>query len=237
MTARPRIVIATPDRAECELIAGWLLAEGFEPVRAVTLHEAADEIQARSFDLLVVDLSFAFRGGLHAISRGRTRSPHTPSLIIGDSQQASHAAADRHHTMYLERPIDRGALVCMVSMVIMENRPVRRSPRKRVPRLEAMLDGLTCALVEVSPEGLRLEIPRGRSASPPYFNLRVPMIGVSLTVQRIWTSISSDAAGNQVNFCGGAIADNPPRATAAWRTFVDALPVTGGRPSAIVQVG
>ncbi len=237
MTGRPRIVIATPDRAECEVLADWLAADGFEPVRTVNLRAAADEIQARTFDLLVVDHVFAFRGGLHAVSRGRTRNPQTPTLIIGEADEAAHAIAERHNTTYVERPIDRAALMCMVSMVIMENRPARRSVRKPVPRLQAVVDGVMSRILDISNEGLRLEIPRSRrSASPPYFNVRVPIIGVALTIQRVWTSIPADASRGDVGFCGGALSDNPQRASELWRKFVDAVPANGGVGSGIVHI-
>jgi CheY-like chemotaxis protein len=236
MTGRPRIVIATPDRAECEVLAEWLASEGLEPVRAVNLRAAAEEIQAHTFDLLVADYVFAFRGGLHAVSRGHTRSPHTPSLIVGEPDAVARAVAERHHTTYLERPVDRASIVCMVSMVIMENRPVRRSVRKAVPRLEAIVDGIASRILDVSNEGLRLEIPRSRrSASPPYFNVRIPLVGVSLTIQRVWTSVAADVS-RDVGFCGGALADNPQRAGDVWRGFVDALPTDSGPGSRIVQI-
>ena len=234
MTGRPRIVIATPDRAECEVLAEWVVAEGFEPVRAVNLRAAADEIQAHAFDLLVADHVFAFRGGLHALGRGRTRNPRTPTIIIGQADEAARALAERHHTAYVERPVERAALVCMVSMVIMESRPARRSPRKAVRPLEAIVDGVRWRLLDVSNEGLRLAIPRERrSASPPYFNVRVPMIGVALTVQRVWTSIPSDSTATHV---GGVLAGNPAGASDAWRAFVDAVPVTGVVSSGIVHI-
>ena len=237
MTGRPRIVIATPDRAECEIVADWLAADGCEPVKAVNLRAAADEIQARTFDLLVADYVFAFRGGLHAVSRGHARNPQTPTLVLGDPSGAARALAERHHTTYVERPIDQASLVCMVSMLILENRPVRRSPRKGVRRLEAFVDGMRARLLDVSNEGLRLEMPRGgRSAAPPYFNVRVPVVGVALTIQRVWTSIASDPSRGEVGFCGGALTDTSQRAGEAWRAFVDALPADGGVRSGIVQI-
>jgi CheY-like chemotaxis protein len=235
MTGRPRIVIATPDRAECEVLADWLTADGYEPIRAVNLRAAADEIQSHSFDLLVADHAFAFRGGLHATSRGRTCNPHMPTVIIGESDQAARAVAARHHTMYIERPVERAAFVCMVSMVIMENRPIRRSMRKAVPGLEAMVDGVAFRVLDVSNEGLRLEAPRRhRAVLPPYFNVRVPLIGVALTIQRVWISIPSGFPRTDVASCGGALVDDSQRGSEAWRAFVDALPAGNG--SGIVQI-
>jgi CheY-like chemotaxis protein len=218
------------------MLADWIAADGCEPVRAPSLRSAIDEMQARTFDLLVADYGLAFRGGLHALSRGRTRNAQTPAVIVGPADESSRTQAEHHNAMYVERPVERSALICLVAMIIMEHRPVRRSVRKPVPRLEAIVDGVTSRLLDVSNEGLRLEIPRGRRASPPFFNVKIPLIGVGLTVQRIWTSLPAGVSSSYVGFCGGALADNPARASQAWRTFVDALPLGGGLGAGIFHV-
>jgi CheY-like chemotaxis protein len=223
MSSRPKVVIALADRAESEVLADWLRSDGFEPVPLAPHRPAADELKRHTYDLLIADFDLAFRGGLHAISRGRTRSPQTPTVVVGNVDKEAQASAERHHAMYLERPVDHAALVCLVSMVILEGRPERRSPRKSVARFEAVVDGVPSNIIDVSNEGLRLEIPRDRrSASPPYFKVRVPLIGVALTVQRIWTSIPAGKV--HIGWCGGALTQNPSRAEQAWRAFVDAIP-------------
>jgi len=80
-------------------------------------------------------------------------------------------------------------------------------------------------VIDVSPEGLRLEVPAARRASlPPFFSVRVPMVGVALMGQRMWGMRRS--AGE--SWYGAALVRNPPRAEQAWRNFVDALPQRGG---------
>ena len=59
------------------------------------------------------------------------------------------------------------------------SRPTRRSVRKAVNRFEAVANGVASHVVDVSYEGLRLEMLRDRQAvPPPYFNVRLPLIGV-----------------------------------------------------------
>ena len=84
MSGRPRIVIATPLPAEREVLATGLASEGFEPVQAATPQAAAEYTQSHPFDLLIADAGFALRDGLHAATRGRTRNPRTPAIVIGD---------------------------------------------------------------------------------------------------------------------------------------------------------
>jgi hypothetical protein len=128
--------------------------------------------------------------------------------------------------MFLPRPIERASLVCTVAMAVMESRPVRRSLRKRVNRFDAVVEGVPSHIIDVSNEGLRLEIPRGRKSAPPppFFNVRVPILGVALIVRRMWTS-SSPAP--EAAWCGSQLSRNPRRVEEAWAAFVDAIPVAG----------
>jgi hypothetical protein len=132
--------------------------------------------------------------------------------------------------MYLGRPVERATLMCTITMAMMDERPVRRSPRKNVDRFEAVVDGTRSNIIDVSPEGLRLEIPADRrSAPPPFFSVRVPVIGVALIVQRMW-AIRRSAA---ISWYGGELARNSSRAEQAWRDFVDAIPRNGRFSSAL----
>jgi hypothetical protein len=127
--------------------------------------------------------------------------------------------------MYLARPIDRETLICTIAMALIDERPVRRSPRKVVDRFDALVDGVRSHIIDVSQEGLRLEIPSVRRLSlPPFFSVRVPIVGVSLIVQRMWGVRQSMAA----SWYGAALARNSSRAEQAWCDFVEALPRSGG---------
>lgn len=236
MAGRPRIVVASPYLAECETLADWLSSDGFDPIRAATCADAANEFQACKFDLLIADAAFAFRDGLDAAARTQRRNPQTPTVVIGDST-AAQLHADLKGAMYLCRPVERATLTCTVSMALMEERPIRRSLRKPVNRIPAVVDGVASHIIDVSAEGLRLEIPRDRRSSlPPYFNVRVPLIGVSLMVQRMWGIAQPGQATTGVAWYGGALSRNSVKAEAAWYRFVDTIPglrrTSPGAPSA-----
>ncbi|HXW07334.1 MAG TPA: hypothetical protein VD833_19010 [Vicinamibacterales bacterium] len=224
MASRPRILVATPHSAECTFLSDWLVCEGFEPVRVGTAGRVAEELRDRPFDLAVVDASFAFHQAVQALKLIRARNPQTPILVIGDPEPADEAQALARGAMYLARPVDRAMLVCTVAMAVMESRPVRRSERKRA-RFDVVVEGVPSQIIDVSREGLRLEIPRGRKAAPPppFFNVRVPLIGVALMVRRMWTCRPPDPC-RDASWYGGELARNSPRTERAWLSLVEAVP-------------
>jgi len=223
MSARPRVIVASPLGTETEVLADWLTTDGFEPVKAVTSAGALAAITARSFDVLLADAGFAFKEGLDVASRPHRKNSLTPTIVIGDSQ-AAETQADVRGAMYVRRPVDRATLMCCITMALLDERPVRCSLRKRVERIQVTVDGTRSHIIDVSPEGLRIEIPSDRrSTPPPYFSVRVPLIGVGLMVQRMWSARRSAA----VSWYGGALARNSMKVELAWKNFVDAIPVSG----------
>jgi hypothetical protein len=223
MSFRPRVIVALPDPVECATVAEWLVADGFDPVRRPNPRSAAAEMQVRAFDLLITDATVETRDELLAASRGR--NPSTPIVVIGNNTVGDSPVGA---TMYLERPIERAVFVCTVTMAIMDGRPPRRSPRKPANRFEAVANGVPCHIIDVSTEGLRLEIQRQHlPVPPPYFNVRVPLVGVAVTVQRKWARSLHGQGPPLVTWCGGVLTANRPGVEQRWRLFVDMIPVVG----------
>jgi len=221
MGTRPHIVVASPDRAESELLIEWLSYE-HDPFLTRLLQGAVHQMQSRQPHLVVADARFAFEDAFLSVCRGGNVA--TPLVVIGDPSRASETAAQRHGAFYVTRPIDRDMLLCSVAMALADARPLRRSPRKAVARVEAMADGVRMSLLDVSNEGMRLEMPQGRrSALPPFFTVRVPMVGMSLVVQRVWVGAAVPPAAAHTWF-GGALAENAAREVQKWRNFVDLVP-------------
>jgi hypothetical protein len=225
MAGRLRVVIASPNSTESLALADWLIAEGFEPVRRSSARAAQDEIQAGGFDLLLVDAGFALRDGVYATYRARRLQ--TPAIVIGDTL-ADQGHAISRQAMYVPRPVERAMVMCTVSMALQDGRPVRCSTRKPVHRFGAVTNGAPAYIIDVSNEGLRLEMPRNRrSAPPPQFSVRVPMLGIDIAVQRMWARPWPGDGGLDVTQCGAALSPNQPRARNAWQVFVDTLPADG----------
>lgn len=227
MANRPRIILALPDVDECATVAEWLVTDGFEPVRRPSPRTAAEEMRARPFDLLVTDAAVAVRDRLLAASRGR--NPWTAAIVVGNGPMDDPRDA---LSMYLIRPLARGTFVCTVSMAMMDGRPTRRSARKIANRFEAIVNGVPSHIIDVSTEGLRIEIPRQRlSIPPPYFNVRLPLMGIAVIVQRMWARTSPGQERAPITWCGGALSANRPGAEQGWRAFVDMIPTVGASSS------
>jgi hypothetical protein len=218
MSVRPVIVVASPDRSEVARLSDWLTAEALEPVGARSLETAIHEVQSRTFDVLIADAKFAFDGDLQA--RARTHNARAPLVVLGNA--ATEARAERNGMFHVVRPVDQTLLLCHVAMAIAEGRPARRSERTRIAPFEAVVEGAEAYVIDVSNEGLRLEVPRGRSVPPPHFALRVPLIGVTLTVRRVWMSTAPAEHGGAA-WCGAELYQAHPRATQKWRAFVSTV--------------
>jgi hypothetical protein len=234
MTAHPRVIVASPDPIECGVVCEWLREEHFEPIRRSDPRTACEEMQNRPFDLLIADELFVFRHQLHQLSRAR--KPNMPTVVIGDGASADARESRSRQVMYLTRPLDRSLFVCTVALAIADGRPVRCSVRKPVERVNAIVNGVSSHIIDVSNEGLRLEIPRERGAVPlPYFNVLVPLIGVAVTFQRMWMR---PASADQADawWCGGALVRNQARSEQAWRSVVETISVPGGTRSASPRV-
>jgi hypothetical protein len=221
VAGRPRVIVALPDPLEGANVAEWLTANNFESVYRTNPAAAAAEMQ-RPFDLLIADAMWAIGTALQ--SGARARNPLVPTILIGEAIERR-ATAVNAQTMYMTRPIEMPVLSCFVSMALIDDRPTRRSPRKTVQRFEALVNGVPSGIVNVSKEGLRLEMPRdSRSALPPFFAVRVPLVGVAVIAKRRWMMPSKNAA---TLWCGAALSHNRASSEERWRAFVDSVPLVG----------
>jgi len=223
MSVSPRVIVAIPNPIESGTIAEWLAANHYDPIRRGDARSAVGEMHARNFDLLVADATLAMRDGLFNVSR--RRNPSMPIIVIGNGVDAGLSEAVSQHAMYLSRPLERATLLCTVMMAIMEGRPTRRSERKIANRFEAVVNNVPSQIIDASYHGLRFQMSaKGMATLPPYFNVRVPLIGVAVTVQRVWARSASNQAIPGI-WCGATLAaTNRSGLEERWRGFVDMLP-------------
>ena len=221
MPFRQQVIVATPNADEGEALAAWLDDEGFEPISKSSLKGVSDAVATQPFDLAVVDAGFVLCGGLRAFGLARFRE--TPVIVLGDFADGNACAAFGSQVMFLERPIDRVTFICTVTMAMMEGRLDRRSPRRAIRPFEATVNGVKSYIIDVSREGVRLELPRDRRMVAPQFALRVPMIGVGVSVQRVWVRVPRPDENVGVMWCGGQLCKNTELADQAWIRFIDTL--------------
>jgi hypothetical protein len=95
-----------------------------------------------------------------------------------------------------------------------------------VSPLTSSIDGIASQVLDVSREGVRLELSGAQSNNlPPMFTMRVPTFNVVTTVKRIWVT----QAGQRATWCGGTVVRTSPKAAIAWQTLVDTAPTSQHR--------
>ncbi|MGH9345656.1 MAG: hypothetical protein ACRD26_00175 [Vicinamibacterales bacterium] len=222
MNVRRQALVVVTDPALGETLVDWLAQGGYGARVVRTFAAARAELDAAPPDLLVAQVKLEAYNGLHLAIRWRSRGAKTPVILIGDPDPVLQAEADRHHASYLTLPLDEALLLETVRLAEAEYRPTRRSPRKRVPMLDALVNDVRARILDVSYEGLRLHVAEPQpSIIPPYFMLQIPVFNVSCRAQRVWTLDPPDKSGL---WCGATIVGVDPAGAVAWRALVDSVP-------------
>jgi hypothetical protein len=232
MSERPRVIVALSDRAESTVLASWLAEDGYEPVRRPTPQSAVEEMRSRPYDLLIADASTNGRPPLRA--EGRLRRAATPAILIGNHAPLRGETVTSQ-PMYLARPLERAVLNCYLTMAMLEGSPLRRSERKMVNALAATVNGVPAHILDVSIEGVRIEMVREkRAALPPYFTVRVPMMGVGVNVRRVWARAA--AGPGPMLLYGGSLLPNRASALQGWKTLIETIPTVGASSTALSTI-
>jgi hypothetical protein len=220
MAASPvKIGVACPIAGERAAFMEWLRLAGYEPVSVTNVDIAAREMSTRPLEALIADVALIAAPDLPRIVK--MLGPNRPLMLVGNRKDAIEATP--RDAAWIERPVTRSAFQLSVALALAEGRPARRSPRKLVPRLNASVDGVASKLVDVSTEGVRLEIPGAATGTlPPYFILKVPSFGVAAKIKRVWVTTP---APHHV-WCGGIVEQRMLKNEATpWDMFVQKAPV------------
>jgi DNA-binding response OmpR family regulator len=221
--ARTRVAIACRSHVERAMIVEWLDSGGYQAIPVPLPSAPPRELEALGFEMLLIDSELMAVGSLMHVARYRP-TPR-PVVVFGDEDAEAEIEAERRGATYLVRPLERGALLLAVTLALAEGRPMRRCSRKAVAPMPAIVEGVSSRIIDVSYEGVRLELAaKDRGTVPPLFTLRVPVCDVSVHVQRIWTGLGSTTRTAGTLWCGGALAQNPERAVVGWRALVDQVP-------------
>ena len=222
MTSRPRIGLAFPRPGERAAFQEWLDSAGFEPVPMIDVGSIARVLDGASFEALIIDDELLASGDTPFVLR--RLGPNRPLIVIGEAGPSRVGEPARRGVTYLARPLARDALLLAVALALGEGRPARRSRRRHIARIHAAVDGVGAKLLDVSYEGIRLELPeRHRLVLPPVFNVRVPMFNLILEGRRVWVNNAMDRSAGAV-WCGVRLSKHPERVTIAWHTLVDTAP-------------
>ena len=221
MASNPiRIGVACPNPGERAAFLEWLSFAGYEPVPMLTIDMSGREYATRPIEALIADVSLVSKAELPRLVR--TLGANRPLILVGNPGKAIEEVP--LYATWMERPVARDAFQLSVALGLAEGRPARRSPRRLVPRLNASIDGVSSKVVDVSSEGVRLEIVGAApSALPPYFTLRVPGFGVAAKVKRVWVAVPNQGS----MWCGGVIERPNEKTMESWNNFIASAPNGG----------
>ena len=219
MSTKVRVGVACPIAGERAAFTEWLDAAGYDPVPMLDLDSLGVHLTVKPIEALIADVRFVPAAELPRIVRAL--GPNRPLLLVG-APGTGPEAVPRDAT-WIERPVTRENFLLLVALAFAEGRPARRSPRKFVPKLMSTIDGVAAKVMDVSAEGVRLEVCEVQTAAlPPYFTLRVPGFGLAIKVKRVWVTQPANGAMS----CGGIIDKAPAKTKHSWLTFIEAAPST-----------
>ena len=215
-----KIGVACPIAGERAAFLEWLTLAGYEPVPMLNIDTVGRDLNTRPLEALIADVSLVAAADLPRIVK--TLGHNRPLILVGDPKDAIEEVPC--YATWIDRPVTRDTFLLSVALGLAEGRPARRSPRKMVPRLMSSIDGVSSNIVDVSAEGVRLEIAGASPAVlPPYFTLRVPGSGVAAKVKRVW--VAMPAQGSM--WCGGIVERQAAKNVVAWNKFVANAPGYG----------
>lgn len=215
-----KIGVACPIPGERAAFLEWLALAGYEPVPMLGIDTVGRDLATRPIEALIADVSLVSAAELPRIVK--VLGPNRPLILVGNSGDAIEDVP--RDAAWIDRPVPRETFLLSIALALAEGRPARRSPRRLVPRLLSSVDGVSSKIVDVSNEGVRLEIS-GASPSvlPPYFTLRVPGFAVQAKVKRVW--VAMPAQGSM--WCGGIVEKQAGKSAVAWQKFIANAPVSG----------
>ena len=214
-----KIGVACPVTGERAAFLEWLSLAGYDPVPMLNIDAVGRDLNTRPIEALIADVSLVSAADLPRIVKAL--GPNRALILVGDPKDAIEEVPK--DATWMDRPVTRDTFLLSVALGLAEGRPARRSPRKMVPKLMSSVDGVSSKIVDISVEGVRLEITGASpSALPPYFTLRVPGFGVAAKVKRVW--VAMPAQGSM--WCGG-IVERQEKNLLAWNKFVTNAPGSG----------
>lgn len=212
-----KIAVACPIPGERAAFLEWLSLAGYEPVPMLNIDTIGRELGHKPIEALIADVSLVSAADLPRLVK--TLGPNRSLVLVGKPEDTIEDVP--RDATWIDRPVTRDIFLLSVALALAEGRPARRSPRKLVPRLLASVDGVASKVVDVSSEGVRLEIiGASPTVLPPYFILKVPAFGVAAKVKRVWVAVPNQGS----MWCGGIIERQSEKAVTTWTNFASTAP-------------
>ena len=219
MSTTPRVGVACPRSSERAAVSDWLHSANIEPVVLLDACFVNTDVGGRPLDCVVADAALLTPHFLSALRRG---DPHKAVVAIGEAGDPAEAELVRKGVSFYARPVGEKDLMLTVSLAVAEGRPFRRSARRIVPRLASTIEGEAAVLLDVSHEGLRLEMSAARGSKlSPQFVVHVPVLKVGVPVQRVWLKAGPNPGQAARLQCGATLLAADDRTLRLWLRLSD----------------
>lgn len=225
------ILLTNGDKKELQQIECVLVAAGCLVTCAASLRRAARFLTAVIPELLIASArlrNHADLEGLELASLSRRDHPNLPVIITHGSPDARLESEAKGRGMaFIVNPLENPEFLGCVTASLGERRPhhakVRQWPRKRVVAVPVRVDAAPARLIDVSYEGLRLELEDPGDSPEATFEVTLPTAGVNLKTRRVWRICPPDV---DESWWGMTLVDVDSGLTERWRAFVDSIPET-----------
>ena len=216
--------MACPGIGERAAFSDWLRSASIEPVLLVDACLVNTEIAGLRLTAVVADASLLTK---EYIADLRKVDGQMPIVAVGDPGDPAERLLTRRGVSFYPRPLDQATFMLAASLAMAEGRPARRSLRRLVPRLPSKIDGASAFLLDVSSEGMRVEVASDSGTRlGPQFQVQVPYSTVGVTVRRVW--VRAEGIGDQRRVqCGASLISSDTRALR--RLAADAVECAAGR--------
>lgn len=206
--------VAFPQRDERDTIAAWLAAGEMAVEVLVDACRIDSDVAGRGFGCVVADGTLLRNGYLASLRRQDSR---LPIVAVVDPADAD-LAIFRRGVSVVTRPVDAATLVLTVSLAHGEGRQARRRPRTRTPRVPSRVSGVAATVLDISSDGVRLELPRAAVAKlGPQFRFQVAMVALDVVLRRAWVG---RATGDVVQ-CGAMLMNPDAGQRLAWERLME----------------
>lgn len=203
-------------------VSAWLVAAGHTVESLVEACRVDSDIAGRGFGCVLAD-GEVLRGGM--LASLRRQDARLPLVAVVDADTDLTSSLGRQDVGLLSRPLDGPAVTLAVALAFGESRQTRKRIRRRAPRLSSRAAGAPAEILDVSADGLRLELSSAQVARlGPYFRLQVSMVALDVVVKRIWVG---RAVGARVQ-CGAILVNPDPAQLLAWERIVELAASTTG---------
>jgi DNA-binding response OmpR family regulator len=218
-----RILLVDPSPTAAMVAEQALVGAEYCVASVGTFPDAIREIALGCPDLVVTSLRLGAYNGLHILLRLRAEHRSVPVIVTGDRSDMTPDVGE-FGGHFIAKPLDPAELVDTVSQLLADrpqSDPLNERRWSRKPAgLPAVVHDAVATVVDLSYQGLRLEMARLPDVVRTPLAVKFLSLGVSVTCVPRWSKSLDDGA---TWLCGFELATAGTDTARTWRGIVDSL--------------